>query len=569
MTDGVPLNVASGGPTVATDELSTINGVALGTPQHAQRMKIIFGTEGSGTDANDANPFPVTVKNLPATQPVSAVSLPLPTGAATAAAQATTNDALTAIYGALAGTLGIAGTVSVSNFPGTQAVTAASLPLPSGAATSALQGTGNATLASILTALGSPLQAGGSVGITGTVPISAAALPLPSGAATASNQTATNTALSAISGQLPATLGQKAMGQSLSVTMASDQSALPISAASLPLPTGAATAANQATGNTSLANLDTDVGAISATPAAADGTGDYSLIAAAKRALLNWANLLARLPAALGQALMAGSFPVAIASDQSAVNVSPDKVLDNLTTTGSVTSATTVVSVSTAGFMGGSFHVTSAGSATVTYEQSNDNTNWETLTVIRANTNGQQPVTTSTVAGIFRYESPAAFVRARVSAYTSGTVAITLTQKRVVSPSGGVSLQAGSSSIGAVSLNASSNTIGGTISSSGFTDSTTSLGISATFTGTSRTTTNPFSAFAARAYADQAGTLFIDQSINGAASWEPIASTAVAAGTAASLRVDQTGAAGQQYRVRYVNGGAAQGVFRLSSAFLA
>lgn len=48
----------------------------------------------------------------------------------------------------------------------TQPVSAASLPLPTGASTSALQSTGNTSLASILTALGSPFQAGGSIGNT-------------------------------------------------------------------------------------------------------------------------------------------------------------------------------------------------------------------------------------------------------------------------------------------------------------------------------------------------------------------------------------------------------------------
>lgn len=43
--------------------------------------------------------------------------------------------------------------------------------------------------------------------------------------------------------QLPASLGQAAMAASLAVAIASDQSTLPVSAASLPLPSGAATEA--------------------------------------------------------------------------------------------------------------------------------------------------------------------------------------------------------------------------------------------------------------------------------------------------------------------------------------
>jgi hypothetical protein len=80
-------------------------------------------------------------------------TISLPTGAATSALQ----PALNGDGGALA---------HITNLPATQAISAASLPLPSGAATSALQTTGNTSLASIVTALGSPLQAGGSIGNT-------------------------------------------------------------------------------------------------------------------------------------------------------------------------------------------------------------------------------------------------------------------------------------------------------------------------------------------------------------------------------------------------------------------
>ncbi|MFD4554413.1 hypothetical protein ACFWP5_08795 [Streptomyces sp. NPDC058469] len=50
--------------------------------------------------------------------------------------------------------------------------------------------------------------------------------------------------------------GQRTMANSAPVAIASDQGAVPISAASLPIPTGAATSANQATGNASLSSID-------------------------------------------------------------------------------------------------------------------------------------------------------------------------------------------------------------------------------------------------------------------------------------------------------------------------
>ena len=181
-----------------------------------------------------------------ATQPVSAASLPLPTGAATesgnlstiastsgaqadAAYSGTGNgtivSVLKGIYNKLAATLAVnvsslpslpagsnaIGSVTVSNLPSIQAVSATALPLPTGAATetgnlatvatqttainsatgaqadAVWTGTGNGTVVSILKAVYGKLAGG--VPVTGTFwqatqPVSAATLPLPTGAAT-------------------------------------------------------------------------------------------------------------------------------------------------------------------------------------------------------------------------------------------------------------------------------------------------------------------------------------------------------------------------------------------------
>lgn len=69
-----------------------------------------------------------------------------------------------------------------------------------------------------------------------------------------------------------------------------------------------------------LTNIDTAVGAQTAAAAGSDGTGDYGVVAALKRGLLNWAALMARV-ATLGQKAAAGSMPVVVASDQSALPV--------------------------------------------------------------------------------------------------------------------------------------------------------------------------------------------------------------------------------------------------------
>lgn len=269
----------------------------------------------------------------------------------------------------------------------------------------------------------------------------------------------------------------------------------------------------------------------------------------------------------LGRTTMAASLPVTLASDQSALNVSPDNVLDNLTTSGSVTSQTTVVSTSTAGFNGGSFQVTSAGtSCTVTYEQSDDNNTWVGLLTRDSSSQASAPSTTTNAAGLFYFTTSAAFVRARVSTYGSGTVAITLCRKRNALPWGPISLgsSSGNNTLGAIA--------GNLTRLNGYTDSSTPLGSAGVFTGTGRVTTNPnYPWFCARAFADQAGNLFIDCSVDSGTTYRVADSIALAAGETKSLAVRATGAAGTAtlYRVRYVNGGTAQGAFQLSSAFTA
>ncbi len=234
---------------------------------------------------------------------------------------------------------------------------------------------------------------------------------------------------------------------------------------------------------------------------------------------------------------------------------------------GSVTSAATVVSSSNATYMGGTFQVTSAGTTcTITYEQSNDGTNWVALPVIPATAANAVPVTTSTTVGLYAFTSAAAFVRARVSTYTSGTVTVVLMQKQKSSPNTGITLATGAATIGAV-------TVSGTVNATtGYTDSTTTLASAATFTGTGRATGNTqYGFFNACAYADQAGTLFVDQSLDTGTSYQPVASQAVSAGSFATLSVRLCGALGAAtlYRVRYVNGSTAQATFRLSSSFTA
>lgn len=147
----------------------------------------------------------------------------------------------------------------------TQPISASALPLPSGASTSALQTSGNGSLSTIVTnttglsteatlalikaktdnidvALSTrtkPLDTQIVDGSAVTQPISAAALPLPSGAATSADQVTAQASLTSIDSKLTAPLAT--------------------TVASLPLPAGAATSALQTTGNSSLSSIDTNL----------------------------------------------------------------------------------------------------------------------------------------------------------------------------------------------------------------------------------------------------------------------------------------------------------------------
>lgn len=136
------------GAVLATDEIGGV---------HYPRTKLSFGPEGSVADVSSSDPLPVSISGtLPvsgtfwqATQPISAAALPLPTGAATEATLAAFSAKLPASTGAKAasGSLSIVPATS-TDFP----ITAAALPLPTGAATSAKQDTQTAAIDNLASA---------------------------------------------------------------------------------------------------------------------------------------------------------------------------------------------------------------------------------------------------------------------------------------------------------------------------------------------------------------------------------------------------------------------------------
>lgn len=239
--------------------------------------------------------------------------------------------------------------VSVTNFPATQPISAVSLPLPTGAATEATLATrlSESAFQARINTLGQKTMANSTpVAIASdqsTVPVSVASLPLPSGAATeatlatrASEATVATLLTEAEFEARINTQGQKPMATSTPVVVASDQSTIPISAASLPLPSGAATEATLAT-------------------RASEATAATLLTEAEFEARIN----------TQGQKPMANSTPVVIASDQSAIPVSgtvsvtePVSVDDN---GASLTVDESQVSTDNGGFTDGTTKVWPAG----------------------------------------------------------------------------------------------------------------------------------------------------------------------------------------------------------------
>lgn len=106
---------------------------------------------------------------------------------------------------------------------------------------------------------------------------------------------------------------------------------------------------------------------------------------------------------------------------------------DGLTVTASVTSAATLFTQDLLGYQSISVHVTSAGTTcTITYEMSNDNTNWVSTAGLPSTALGNTLAqTTSTTAIHLVFNRTARYFRARVSTYGSGTVTVVAVASKV------------------------------------------------------------------------------------------------------------------------------------------
>lgn len=207
-----------------------------------------------------------------------------------------------------------------------------------------------ATLASIDTSANNIEASVAAIDIdTSAIATSVAAIDIDTSAIAAStagidsSANAIEASTASIDGKLNS-LGQKTMTGSVPVVLASDQSDVSIGHITGPvaLPTGAATAANQTTANTSLANIDADTTLIANSVASIDtkvataanqATANASLAAidadttaiatsvasidtSANAIEASVASIDAGTPAALGQTTMSASMPVVLASDQ-------------------------------------------------------------------------------------------------------------------------------------------------------------------------------------------------------------------------------------------------------------
>lgn len=313
----------------------------------------IKGTSGNLADVSAANALKTDGSGV--TQPISVTSLPLPTGAATE----TTLSAQNVLIGAVTETAPASDTAS-SGLNGrlqriAQRLTSLIALIPSVIGTAFFTRISDGTNTVAVKAASTAPNASDPAAVVTLSPngnaVTVASLPLPTGAATEVTLAKLPVAQASTTSGQSGPLAQGAVttaaptystGQTdpLSLTTAgalrTDSSATtqPISATSLPLPTGAATSALQTTGNASLVSID------------------------------------AGIPAGLGSATSANSMPVVIASDQ----VLPVTTADVAPASGSVTTLDTSTS-SLIGSNGQVFYVgtPTAGSASVFALSSQEN----------------------------------------------------------------------------------------------------------------------------------------------------------------------------------------------------
>lgn len=231
---------------------------------------------------------------------------------------------------------------------------------------------------------------------------------------------------------------------------------LTVDAASLPLPSGAATAALQsgvqsaagtpnATAVTVQGNASGVAMPVSGTVSVTDGAGSLNVIVdssalpsgAATDASLTNGNLKSTAGVELldsgGTNKASISAAGAVKVDNSGVTqpISDSASVDAATGSGSITSAIAVFSLDTTGYNGIGVNVTSVGSGnTITSQQSNDNSTWTSLVCARSDSSGSAPTANFGTAASYNCGLSQRYYRVNVSVYGSGTIAATYTLRR-------------------------------------------------------------------------------------------------------------------------------------------
>jgi hypothetical protein len=210
-------------------------------------------------------------------------------------------------------------------------------------------------------------------------------------------------------------LGSTSLAALESITATGPLTDTQLRASALPLPTGAAT-------QTTLASIDTDVGAL-ADAAATTDTGSFSIIAFIKRALQNWTTLLSRTPA-LGAAAAASSSPVALSTETATGTITTQNLVPN----GAAT-AGSAVELTLNGCTTIAIQVTGTYTGALSVQLTNDNARWETITatqIVNIVTGAGAATIASAAVGIFTFNARG-FLKARVTGLAAMTGSATVT----------------------------------------------------------------------------------------------------------------------------------------------
>lgn len=369
---------------------------------------------------------PLLVNGSAVTQPISAAALPLPTGAATSAKQ----PALGSAGSAASDVLTVQGIASMTpllvNGSGvTQPISAAALPLPSGAATAAKQpalGTAGSAATDVITVQGiasmTPIKVDASgVSLTVAAPglelaqdsaTSGQAGPLIQGAVSTSAPSYTNAKTNPLSLTTAGALRVDASG-----------STVPISASVLPLPSGAATSAKQPSLGTA-GSPSTDVisvqGVASGTPLSVSFASSQDI---------NIAKISGNTAASGSGASSSGTLRVVTSSDSTIAQTA--SIVPAFTTLQNAATANgNGTSINTGGYGTCSLSITGSlgGGTTVNFESSADGgTTWSSILGTQVGTTTSATSTTSTGDWMFSCAALSQ-LRARISSYGSGTVTV-------------------------------------------------------------------------------------------------------------------------------------------------